>query len=108
MHWIDTLGSEIVNTKTTETSGSVEGFVIDPSEHAIVAIVAADGIIDRSDTGAVGADAVTASGAVGPRDPISEIEHRALDGACNPIGQLVLTEHGGRACSVSTGTDTRR
>lgn len=101
MRWKKALGRNIVNTSTAESAGKVEGFVIDPSTHTIVSIISGDGIVDWSDTGGIGPDAVTSNSEIGAREPESEFEKRASDGAGDPIGKTVLTEYGFELGSVS-------
>lgn len=94
MRWKKALGRNIINTSTAESAGKVEGFVIDPAQQAIMAIISGDGVINWSDTGGIGPDAVTSEGDVGARKPSTEVEQRATDGAGDPIGKPVLTEYG--------------
>lgn len=94
MRWKKALGRTIINTSTAESAGKVEGFVVDPAAHKIVAIMSGDGVIDWSDTGGIGPDAVTSAGEVGAREPSTDLEKRVADGAGDPLGKPVLTEYG--------------
>lgn len=94
MRWKKALGRNIINTSTAESAGKVEGFVVDPTRQAIVAIISGDGIIDWTDTGGIGPDAVTSGGNTVAREPSSDVERRASNGAGDPIGKPLLTEYG--------------
>jgi uncharacterized protein YrrD len=105
-------GRKVVSTATAETVGKIDGFVIDPARHAVVALT-----LKKTDSGdtlrwaditAFGHDAVTVSGA----DTIIEADqdlasltrkdHRVL-------GKLVLSTRGdelGKVNDVEFDPDT--
>ncbi|MGK2958150.1 MAG: PRC-barrel domain-containing protein [Acidimicrobiales bacterium] len=94
MRWRNALGREVVDISTAETIGHVDAMVVDASASSIVGMVIGNQVVSWSDTGGIGSDAVTVVNADLIREPKSDLELRAVEGASDPISKRVITEDG--------------
>lgn len=94
MRWTEARGREVLDTTTAQTVGTLDMLVIDPDRAAITALVVDDDIIEWSDAGGIGRDAVTISDGNVRRDPQQPREQAAADGTADPVDKLVLTDDG--------------
>lgn len=102
-------GRQVVSTATAETVGKIEGFVVDPVAHRLVALrLHKRQVLRWSDLTAFGADAVTVRTAdlVGPAD--GDLEQLSGKGH-DALGKRVLTSAGdelGKVTDVQFEADT--
>lgn len=68
--------------------------VIDALASSIVGLVVGKLVVSWADTGGIGSDAVTVADAGLIREPTSDPELRAVEGATDPISKRVITEDG--------------
>lgn len=94
MRWKRALGKDVVNTESAETTGAVDGLVVDPETSKVVAMVVGDKVVSWTDAEGIGRDAVTITKTAMIRDADAELEQRAIAGAGDPIGKTVITEDG--------------
>jgi len=94
MRWSEALGREVVDTSTAEAVGRVDALVVDPEASTITGLVIGDQIVSWSDTGGIGSDAVTISGAEPLRTPQTGPEEGAVNGRTRLLAKPILTEDG--------------
>jgi uncharacterized protein YrrD len=92
-------GTKVVNLVDAETVGTVDGYVIDPARHAIVALRLGKVSDDHSFLSwtalqAFGPDAVTVAGADRLRPVADDLERRAASKDLQVVGKPVLTQSG--------------
>lgn len=94
MRWKHAMGREVVDTRTAETVGKIGGFVVEPADSKIAAVIVGSKIVSWSDAGGIGPDALMVNGADVLTDPSSDTEAAAVDGKGDPISKTVFTEDG--------------
>lgn len=92
-------GTKVVNLADAETVGTVDGYVIDPARHAIVALRLGKVGDDRrflswTALQAFGPDAVTVGGTDRLRPVADDLEKRAASKDLQVVGKLVLSQSG--------------
>jgi sporulation protein YlmC with PRC-barrel domain len=94
MRWHDVRGHRVVDTTSAEAVGTLDGLVIDPDGHRVADLVIGDRVLCWSDSHGIGADAVTVKDPDLLREPETDQQRRAVDGATDPVGKAVYTEDG--------------
>ncbi|MFC6288458.1 PRC-barrel domain-containing protein [Nocardioides sp. GCM10027113] len=104
MKFSEAHGTKIVSTETAETVGEVDGFVVDPSDHAVRALRVrksnAGNTLAWSDIRAFGVDAVTVDRGERIRDAGGDVSD-LLGKERQILGKRVLTTGGEELGSVS-------
>ena len=99
MRFTEVRGGRVVNLEDAETLGKVDGYVVDPSKQAVVAlrlskVKGSARFLSWADLHAFGADAVTVSDANRLRPAADDAEERAASKELQVIGKLVLSQSG--------------
>jgi sporulation protein YlmC with PRC-barrel domain len=94
MRWRDARHRDVVDTATAQRIGRLDGLVVDPDASAIVGVVVGERVVDWSDAGGIGHDAVTVSHEDLLHLPRSDAERAAVDGDTELLGKTVITEGG--------------
>jgi sporulation protein YlmC with PRC-barrel domain len=94
MRWRNALRREVVDTTEARATGRLDGLVVDPSRSTIEGLVVGGRIVDWSDAGGVGRDAITIEGDDLAHEARNDAERAAIEGTTDPIAKPVITEDG--------------
>jgi sporulation protein YlmC with PRC-barrel domain len=94
MRWRDARHRDVVDTASARRIGRLDRLVVDPGARAVVGVVVGERVVDWSDSGGIGHDAVTVSHEDLLHLPRTDAERAAVDGEAELIGKTVITEDG--------------